>query len=193
LARLRPAGNCRRDRRHVAVVRPCPVGVFGRIDATVVGVEAQRKDGAGEAPDCILAHGGRVRPQRDRQRAPGRHPRGRGSGRRNGRLHAVKLSAALRGDASRIIFARRNRALGLVIPVLFLQPCCLRQKDGCSFRYPPVWSQTSRGEPMQRRDLNAPDAHPPVAVYTHAIEVSGATYQRAGRPEDGRHNSRRHR
>jgi 2-iminobutanoate/2-iminopropanoate deaminase len=28
---------------------------------------------------------------------------------------------------------------------------------------------------MQRRDLNAPDAHPPVAVYTHAIEVSGAT------------------
>ena len=51
---------------------------------------------------------------------------------------------------------------------------------------------------MQRRDLNAPDAHPPVAAYTHAIEVSGATrtlhiYQRAGRPEDGRHNSRRHR
>ena len=28
---------------------------------------------------------------------------------------------------------------------------------------------------MQRRDLNAPDAHPPVAAYTHAIEVSGAT------------------
>ena len=28
---------------------------------------------------------------------------------------------------------------------------------------------------MQRRDLNAPDAPPPVAAYTHAIEVSGAT------------------
>jgi 2-iminobutanoate/2-iminopropanoate deaminase len=28
---------------------------------------------------------------------------------------------------------------------------------------------------MLRRDLNAPDAHPPVAAYTHAIEVSGAT------------------
>ena len=27
---------------------------------------------------------------------------------------------------------------------------------------------------MQRRDLNAPDTHPPVAAYTHAIEVSGA-------------------
>jgi hypothetical protein len=28
---------------------------------------------------------------------------------------------------------------------------------------------------MQRRDLNAPDAHLPVAAYTQAIEVSGAT------------------
>src|SRR5262249_1137555 len=28
---------------------------------------------------------------------------------------------------------------------------------------------------MQRRDLNAPDAHLPVAAYTHAIEVPGAT------------------
>ena len=28
---------------------------------------------------------------------------------------------------------------------------------------------------MQRRDLNAPDAPPPVAAYTQAIEVSGAT------------------
>ena len=28
---------------------------------------------------------------------------------------------------------------------------------------------------MQRRDLNAPDAPPPVAAYTHAIEVTGAT------------------
>lgn len=27
---------------------------------------------------------------------------------------------------------------------------------------------------MQRRDLNAPDTHPPVAAYAHAIEVSGA-------------------
>jgi len=27
---------------------------------------------------------------------------------------------------------------------------------------------------MQRRDLNAPDAPPPVAAYTHAIEVLGA-------------------
>jgi hypothetical protein len=44
-------------------------------------------------------------------------------------------------------FRQRNRPLGLVISVLFLQPCCLRQRDGCSFRYPPVWSQTGRGEP----------------------------------------------
>jgi enamine deaminase RidA (YjgF/YER057c/UK114 family) len=28
---------------------------------------------------------------------------------------------------------------------------------------------------MQRRDLNAPDAPPPVAAYTQAIEVTGAT------------------
>ena len=28
---------------------------------------------------------------------------------------------------------------------------------------------------MQRRDLNAPDTPPPVAAYTNAIEVSGAT------------------
>ena len=28
---------------------------------------------------------------------------------------------------------------------------------------------------MQRRDLNAPDVPPPVAAYTHAIEVTGAT------------------
>jgi 2-iminobutanoate/2-iminopropanoate deaminase len=28
---------------------------------------------------------------------------------------------------------------------------------------------------MQRRDLNAPDAYRPVAAYTQAIEVSGAT------------------
>jgi len=28
---------------------------------------------------------------------------------------------------------------------------------------------------MQRRDLNAPDAYAPVAAYTQAIEVSGAT------------------
>ena len=28
---------------------------------------------------------------------------------------------------------------------------------------------------MQRRNLNAPDTPPPVAAYTHAIEVSGAT------------------
>jgi enamine deaminase RidA (YjgF/YER057c/UK114 family) len=28
---------------------------------------------------------------------------------------------------------------------------------------------------MQRRDLNAPDAHSPGAAYTQAIEVSGAT------------------
>ena len=28
---------------------------------------------------------------------------------------------------------------------------------------------------MQRRDLNAPDAHLPVAGYTQAIEVSRAT------------------
>ena len=28
---------------------------------------------------------------------------------------------------------------------------------------------------MQRRDLNAPDAPPPVAAYTHAIEVTGAS------------------
>jgi hypothetical protein len=45
--------------------------------------------------------------------------------------------------------------------------------------------------PMQRRDLNAPDAYHPVAAYTQAIEVSGATrtlYQRPSRPEDGRHN-----
>src|SRR5262245_3105690 len=28
---------------------------------------------------------------------------------------------------------------------------------------------------MQGRDLSAPDVHPPVAAYTHAIEVSGAT------------------
>lgn len=27
---------------------------------------------------------------------------------------------------------------------------------------------------MQRRDLNAPDAPPPVSAYTHAVEVSGA-------------------
>jgi 2-iminobutanoate/2-iminopropanoate deaminase len=29
---------------------------------------------------------------------------------------------------------------------------------------------------MQRRDLNAPDAYHPVAAYTQAIEVSGATH-----------------
>ena len=28
---------------------------------------------------------------------------------------------------------------------------------------------------MQRRDLNAPDTPPPIAAYTNAIEVSGAT------------------
>ncbi len=28
---------------------------------------------------------------------------------------------------------------------------------------------------MQRRDLNAPDVPPPVAAYTQAIEVTGAT------------------
>src|SRR5262245_44501166 len=28
---------------------------------------------------------------------------------------------------------------------------------------------------MQRRDLNAPDAPPPAAAYTHAIEVTGAS------------------
>jgi enamine deaminase RidA (YjgF/YER057c/UK114 family) len=28
---------------------------------------------------------------------------------------------------------------------------------------------------MQRRDLNAPDAYAPIAAYTQAIEVSGAT------------------
>ena len=28
---------------------------------------------------------------------------------------------------------------------------------------------------MHRRDLNAPDVHPPVAAYTHAIEVAGAS------------------
>jgi enamine deaminase RidA (YjgF/YER057c/UK114 family) len=27
---------------------------------------------------------------------------------------------------------------------------------------------------MQRRDINAPDAYPPVSAYTQAIEVSGA-------------------
>ena len=40
---------------------------------------------------------------------------------------------------------------------------------------PDVWSQTTRERPMQRRDLNAPDAPLPVAAYTQAIEVSGAT------------------
>jgi enamine deaminase RidA (YjgF/YER057c/UK114 family) len=28
---------------------------------------------------------------------------------------------------------------------------------------------------MHRRDLNAPDVHPPVSAYTHVIEVTGAT------------------
>src|SRR6516165_8196186 len=37
------------------------------------------------------------------------------------------------------------------------------------------WRQTNRERPMQRRDLNAPDAHSPVAAYTQAVEVSGAT------------------
>src|SRR3984885_824485 len=40
---------------------------------------------------------------------------------------------------------------------------------------PDVGSQTTRERPMQRRDLNAPDAPLPVAAYTQAIEVSGAT------------------
>jgi enamine deaminase RidA (YjgF/YER057c/UK114 family) len=35
--------------------------------------------------------------------------------------------------------------------------------------------QTTKEKPMQRRDLNAPDAYLPVAAYTQAIEVSGAT------------------
>src|ERR1700733_12347432 len=33
----------------------------------------------------------------------------------------------------------------------------------------------NRERPMQRRDLNAPDAYLPVAAYTQAIEVSGAS------------------
>src|SRR5277367_5769285 len=40
---------------------------------------------------------------------------------------------------------------------------------------PDVWSRTTRERPMQRRDLNAPDAPLPVAAYTQAIEVSGAS------------------
>jgi 2-iminobutanoate/2-iminopropanoate deaminase len=36
-----------------------------------------------------------------------------------------------------------------------------------------IWC-TQRKSPMQRRDLNAPDAYAPVAAYTQAIEVSGA-------------------
>src|SRR6202041_374934 len=40
---------------------------------------------------------------------------------------------------------------------------------------PNVWSRTTRERPMQRRDLNANDAPPPVAAYTQAIEVTGAT------------------
>jgi 2-iminobutanoate/2-iminopropanoate deaminase len=28
---------------------------------------------------------------------------------------------------------------------------------------------------MQRRDLNSPDAPPPIAAYTQAVEVTGAT------------------
>src|ERR1700722_5561032 len=38
-----------------------------------------------------------------------------------------------------------------------------------------VWSRRTRERPMQRRDLNAPDAPLPVAAYTQAIDVSGAT------------------
>lgn len=49
------------------------------------------------------------------------------------------------------------------------------EKDGCSFRYQAVWSQTSRGEPDAAPRPQRPDAHPPVAAYTPAIEVSGAT------------------
>src|ERR1700722_10266811 len=40
---------------------------------------------------------------------------------------------------------------------------------------PDVWSRTIRKRPMQRRDLNAPNAPLPVAAYTQAIEVSGVT------------------
>src|SRR5262249_25025293 len=42
-------------------------------------------------------------------------------------------------------------------------------------RCTPTFEPMSKGEQMQRRDLNAPDAPAPVAAYTQAIEVSGAT------------------
>src|ERR1700750_3314633 len=73
----------------------------------------------------------------------------------------------------------RCSSRGALLPPL--DEAALRQRDrpcpssmwSCSLPRRPGVSQLEES-PRQRRDLNAPDAYPPVAAYTQAIEVSGA-------------------